>query len=156
MYSFTINDKKIEVDAPPDTPLLWVIREELKLRGTKFGCGKGLCGACTLLLDNLPIRSCILPLEVAQNKKIETIEKYSKGKLHPVQKSWIKHNVAQCGYCQSGQIMKAISIMRENSTLSKEELFTKMSGNICRCGSYQNMKTALIEAARDLGKLDEK
>lgn len=154
MIELTVNGKKVQVDVPEDTPLLWVIREELKLTGTKFGCGKGLCGACTVHLNGNATRTCILPVSAAEGQSVNTIESLEKdGKLHEVQQAWIKHNVPQCGYCQSGQIMQAISVIENNNKQTKDELTKQMSDNLCRCGTYHKIKEAIFEAAENMGKL---
>lgn len=154
MTEFTLNDQVVKVDVPGDTPLLWVLREELKLRGTKFGCGRGICGACTVHLNGQPTRICVLPLEAAANGKVETIEHLSKdGKLHPVQEAWKKFNVAQCGYCQPGQIMKAVALINQKEKWQEADLVESMTGNLCRCGTYNALRDALIDAARNMGRL---
>ncbi len=153
MKEFILNGKKRSVDVPDGTPLLWVIREELKLKGTKFGCGKGLCGACTVHVEGNPTRTCILPVESVQDQKVDTIESYTDGELHPIQKAWIKNNVPQCGYCQSGQIMVAISIIEQKETWQEDELRQQFSTNLCRCGTYNDIEVAMIDGARQMGKL---
>lgn len=153
MISFELNGKKVAVDVPGETPLLWVLREELGMTGTKFGCGKGLCGACTISLSGQPTRICILPVAAVEGQKVKTIEDFPKEKPHPVQKAWIKHNVPQCGYCQSGQIMKAIALLEQKGSWTKSELLQQMDGNVCRCGTYQNIRTALMDAAKEMGKI---
>jgi isoquinoline 1-oxidoreductase alpha subunit len=154
MIEFILNDAPVKVDVPGDTPLLWVLREELKLRGTKFGCGRGICGACTVHMNGAPVRICILPVESVAGTRIETIEHQQKGgTLHAVQDAWIRHNVPQCGYCQSGQIMKAIGILNQKDTWKEDELIETMTGNLCRCGTYNAMKEALLDAAKSMGKL---
>ncbi|WP_374573964.1 (2Fe-2S)-binding protein [Phenylobacterium sp.] len=140
-----VNGKSVSVDAPPDTPLLWVLRDELGLTGTKFGCGIAQCGACTVLADGQPIRSCSTPLEVASGVKITTIE--SLGGQSPLQQAWVKLDVPQCGYCQSGQIMSATALLASNPNPSDEDIDAAMSGNICRCGTYQRIRAAIKEAA---------
>jgi len=136
-------EKNIDVDA--DTPLLWVIRDDIGLKGTKFGCGKGLCGACTVHLNGVAIRSCITPISSVEGQSINTIESLANedGSLHPLQQSWITHNVPQCGYCQSGQLMTASALLAKNSHPSDEEIELAMSGNICRCGTYPRIKAAI-------------
>lgn len=151
MIRLTLNGQPAAVDVPDDTPLLWVLREELELRGTKFGCGKGLCGACTVLLDGEPTRSCLLPAAAAAGRRVTTIEGLSDGRggLHPVQRAWIAHNVSQCGYCQSGQLMTACALVdRATGVPSEQEVRDAMNGNLCRCGTYQRMVAAVREAAR--------
>ncbi len=146
----TVNDKAHEIDVDQDTPLLWALREELALTGTKFGCGKGICGSCTVHVDGSPTRSCILPCSSLQDSKVTTIEAYQKAD-HPVQKAWIKHSVPQCGYCQSGQIMQAMGHLTNNSSMSENEILGGLSANLCRCGTYTKIKEALIEAAKEMG-----
>ncbi len=139
--------KTINSDA--DTPLLWVIRDELKLTGTKFGCGAGLCGACTVHLNGVAIRSCITPISSVEGQSIATIESLSgsDSELHPLQESWIKFNVPQCGYCQSGQLMSAASLLTQNPSPTDEDIDSAMSGNICRCGTYPRIKAAIKATA---------
>lgn len=153
VVNFEINGKSVEVDVPEDTPLLWVVREELGLKGTKFGCGRALCGACTMHLNGNAIRSCMIPVAAAANQKLTTIEGIQADKHHPVQKAWIKHNVPQCGYCQSGQIMQAISTIQNQSQVTEAQLNQAMDGNICRCGTYTRIKEALKTAAKEMGKM---
>ena len=136
------------VQADADTPLLWILRDSLKLTGTKFGCGKALCGACTIHLDGVPIRSCSTPISVVGQKEITTIEGLGEGKLHPVQEAWIEEDVPQCGYCQSGQIMSAAALLANNPAPSDEEIISAMSGNICRCGTYVRIRKAIKRASK--------
>ena len=148
MIKLTLNGKPIELDADPAMPLLYAIRDIAQLTGTKFGCGLGLCGACTIHLDGTAIRSCVTPLSVAEGKTITTIEGLSENdELHPVQEAWIDHKVPQCGYCQSGQMMNAASFLKTNSSPSDAEIETAMQGNICRCGTYPRIKKAIKQAA---------
>jgi isoquinoline 1-oxidoreductase subunit alpha len=149
MISLTINGKDFEVDAPAGMPLLWAIREQCGLTGTKFGCGIAQCGACTVHIDGQPVRSCITPATSAQGKKITTIEGVSPSPevLHEVQKAWIELQTPQCGYCQSGQIMSAVALLNENPSPSDEEIDAAMSGNICRCGMYGRIKSAIKRAS---------
>ncbi len=143
----TVNGNSVEIDVEPDTPLLWVIRDEIQLTGTKFGCGKGLCGACTVHLNGQAIRSCITPVSAVAGQDITTIEGLAQGEsLHPLQASWIKHNVPQCGYCQSGQLMSASALLANNPTPSSEEIKSAMAGNICRCGTYPRIEAAIKDA----------
>ena len=153
MIEFKLNGKPVKVNVPDDTPLLWAIREELGLTGTKFGCGKALCGACTVHLNGTPTRSCVLPVAAVKGTDIKTIEDLGDKNLHPVQKAWIKHSVPQCGYCQSGQIMQAVGLLESKDKLSKDEIIEGMSHNICRCGTYNKIKVAVLEAANEMGKV---
>ncbi len=146
--TITLNGKKLEIKADPDTPLLWVIRDEVGLSGTKFSCGAGLCGACTVHLDGEAVRSCITPLASAAGKKITTIEGLSLNGEHPVQKAWVALEVAQCGYCQSGQIMSAAALLAHNSHPTDADIDAAMSGNLCRCGTYNRIRAAIHHAAQ--------
>jgi isoquinoline 1-oxidoreductase alpha subunit len=143
--NLNINGHTNTVNADLTTPLLWVLRDTLKMTGTKFGCGQGLCGACTVLIDGQAMRSCLLPIAAITGKKITTIE--GLGDHHPLQEAWIEHNVPQCGYCQSGQIMSACALLRHTPQPTDTEIETAMDGNICRCGTYQRMKSAIKQAA---------
>ena len=147
MISLKVNGKAYEVDVSPDTPLLWVIRENLGLTGTKFGCGKSLCGACTVHMNGEAIRSCVTPVSSVAGKEITTIEGLSPDGSHPVQQAWIMENVPQCGYCQPGQIMAAAALLAKNPRPSDEEINKSLSGNICRCGTYQRIRRAIHLAA---------
>ena len=149
---FQVNGKAVTAQAKPDTPLLWVIRDELNMTGTKFGCGAGLCGACTVHLDGTPARSCQIPLSALAGKKIATIESLSSNNQHPLQVAWIKHDVPQCGYCQSGQLMSAAALLRGNKNPSDADIDAAMSGNICRCGTYPRIKAAIKDAAITMRK----
>ena len=156
MINFKLNNRPVSVDVPGDTPLLWVLREELQQKGTKFGCGKGLCGACTVHFNGQPVRICILPVSAVADQSIDTIDGLAtEGGSHPVQRAWVKHNVPQCGYCQSGQIMKAAGLLEQKPKWKRDDLLASMDGNICRCGTYQQIKTALLDAAAEMGKLDD-
>lgn len=146
-YQFSVNGQSREVEAQPNTPLLWVLRDNLDLTGTKFGCGKALCGACTVHLDGNPVRSCSTPVSAIGTKKITTIEGVSAAGLHPVQQAWIDENVPQCGYCQTGQIMSAIALIEKNPNPSDSDIDSAMSGNICRCGTYERIRKAIKRAA---------
>jgi isoquinoline 1-oxidoreductase alpha subunit len=150
--SFNLNGKQVTVNAEPDTPLLWVIRDEIGLTGTKFGCGMALCGACTVQLDGTPIRSCQTPVSAVTGKKIATIESLSKDNSHPLQKAWIAHDVPQCGYCQSGQLMSAEALLRTNKNPTNADIDQAMSGNICRCGTYNRIRAAIKTAAAEMRK----
>ncbi len=145
MISLTINGKKYKVDVAPDVPLLWVIRERLKLTGTKFGCGIGMCGSCTVHIDGKAQRSCQTPVGSAQGKKITTIEGLPEN--HPVKLAWSKEQVPQCGYCQSGQIMQAAALLNEAPNPSDAKIVEYMEGNLCRCGTYAKIKSAIRLAA---------
>ncbi len=140
-----INGIEKNIDSDGDTPLLWVIRDELKLTGTKFGCGAGLCGACTVHLNGVAVRSCITPVSSVEGQSISTIESLatSNENLHPLQENWVKFNVPQCGYCQSGQLMSASALLISNPNPSDEDIDLAMSGNICRCGTYPRIKSAI-------------
>lgn len=145
---FKLNGKPVVLDVEDDMPLLWAIRDELGLTGTKFGCGKGLCGACTVHLNGQAIRSCVTPVSIIAGQEITTIEGLAKdGQLHPLQESWIEHNVPQCGYCQPGQLMSASALLASNANPSDEDIDGAMSGNICRCGTYPRIKKAIKSAA---------
>lgn len=147
-----INGKTMNVKAEPDTPLLWVIRDEVGLTGTKFGCGMALCGACTVHLDGQPVRSCQTSLSAAAGKKVMTIESLSVNNTHPLQKAWIAHDVPQCGYCQSGQLMSAAALLKSNKNPSDADIDAAMSGNICRCGTYPRIRAAIKTAAAEMRK----
>ncbi|MEM7104695.1 MAG: (2Fe-2S)-binding protein [Bacteroidota bacterium] len=149
IFNLNINGKTTEVDVAPDTPLLWVLRDHLNLKGTKFGCGIAQCGACTIHIDDIAMRSCVLPVSQIDNQKITTIEGLSEHGTHPVQKAWIEHDVAQCGYCQTGQIMSAAALLKDNSNPSDDEIAVAMDGNICRCGTYTRIKDAVKTAAKN-------
>jgi isoquinoline 1-oxidoreductase alpha subunit len=140
-----INGRGLTIDVDPDTPLLWVIRDHLQLTGTKYGCGAAQCGACTVLVDGHAVRSCSLSVESAQGMKITTIE--GLGGDHPLQHAWIKRDVAQCGYCQSGQIMQAAALLAANPKPTDSDIDAAMAGNICRCGTYQRIRAAIKDAA---------
>ena len=147
MVKLTVNGKEHAVDVSPDTPLLWVVRETLGLTGTKFGCGMAQCGACTLHLDGEAVRSCVTPLSRAAGKEVTTIEGLSPDLRHPLQLAWIAEDVPQCGYCQSGQIMAAAVLLRENPKPTDADIDDCMTGNICRCGTYQRIRRAVHRAA---------
>ena len=149
MTAFTINGRSVNVAAEPDTPLLWVIREHLKLTGTKFGCGVAQCGACTVHIDGEPTRSCQTQLADVAGKKVTTIEGLATRGNHPLQKAWIAEQVPQCGYCQSGQIMQAAELLENNKNPTREEIVAHMDGNICRCGTYVRIIAAIQRAARE-------
>jgi isoquinoline 1-oxidoreductase subunit alpha len=147
-YQLTVNGKNHEVEAVPETPLLWVLRDNLDLTGTKFGCGMAQCGACTVHLDGNAIRSCIIPVSGIGEKKVTTIEGISEAGLHPIQQAWMDENVPQCGYCQTGQIMSAIALVEKNPNPSDEDIELAMAGNICRCGTYERIRKAIKTAAK--------
>ncbi len=150
MLEINVNGNKKRIDVDPDMPLLWVIREELSMTGTKFGCGVGICGACTVHLDGSPIHSCLMPVSAAVNKKITTIEGMSGEIVESLQKNWVAENVPQCGYCQSGQIMSAAALLESNSKPTDKDINDAMSGNLCRCGTYQRIRRAIHKTADKL------
>jgi isoquinoline 1-oxidoreductase alpha subunit len=147
--ALTVNGKAVQVAAEPDTPLLWVLREHLKLTGTKFGCGIAQCGACTVHIDGAATRSCVTPVSAVVGKIVVTIEALSPDSTHPLQKAWIAEQVPQCGYCQSGQIMQAAALLAKNPRPSRDEIVAHMNGNICRCGTYPRIVRAIQRAARE-------
>jgi isoquinoline 1-oxidoreductase alpha subunit len=154
MLKLTLNGKPMSLDADPQMPLLYAIRDIAELTGTKFGCGMGLCGACTVHLDGEAIRSCVTPLSAAQDKAITTIEGLGSDQaLHPLQAAWVANKVPQCGYCQSGQIMSAAALLDKNASPSDSDIEEAMEGNICRCGTYPRIKKAIKEAASNLQKV---
>lgn len=146
-FNITINGKKKRVEADPNTPLLWILRDHLKLVGTKYGCGISQCGACTVHFNGSAMRSCQLPISSAADNEITTIEGLSENGDHPVQQAWFEIDVPQCGYCQAGQIMSASALLKRNSAPSDEEIENAMNGNICRCGTYTRIKAAIKKAA---------
>ncbi len=150
MVPLTVNGASHEFDGDPNMPILWYLRDELGLAGTKFGCGMALCGACTVHIDGRAIRACVTPVSAADNKEVTTIEGLDPDGNHPVQRAWRAHNVPQCGYCQSGQIMQAAFLLAENPDPSDEELIDGMQGNICRCGTYQRIFAAVRTAASEV------
>ena len=156
MIEITVNGQTTQVDVEPDTPLLWVIREQLNLTGTKFGCGLAQCGACTVHMNGRPIRSCVMPVSAVVNQPITTIEsiKSEDGTLHALQQAWIDHQVPQCGYCQSGQIMSAVALLAETPKPSDQEIDAAMSGNVCRCGMYGRIKSAIKQVAASTDSAD--
>ncbi len=146
-YKINVNGTDQQVEAMPDTPLLWVLRDNLQMTGTKYGCGIGQCGACTIHLDGQATRSCSLPVSAVGTGKVITIEGISSSGLHAVQQAWIDENVPQCGYCQTGQIMSAVALITENAHPTDAEIDAAMSGNICRCGTYERIKKAIKRAS---------
>ena len=152
MIPIIVNGKKLQADVDSDTPLLWTLRENLGLTGTKFGCGIAQCGACTVHVDGQPIRSCITPIGSVKGKRITTIEGLSANGSHPLQKAWIAEEVPQCGYCQSGQIMSAAALLATKPKPSDADIDAAMSGNICRCGTYQRIRRAIHRAAGNLAQ----
>ena len=152
-YQINVNGENQEVEAVPNTPLLWVLRDNLNLTGTKYGCGMAQCGACTVHLDGTAVRSCSTPVSSIGNKKVTTIEGLSTGEtLHPVQQAWMEENVPQCGYCQTGQIMSAVALLDKNPTPSDQDIEMAMSGNICRCGTYERIRKAIKKASNTSAK----
>ena len=148
VINLNVNGKKQTVDVDPGTPVLWVLRDHLDLVGTKYGCGIAQCGACTIHLDGVAVRSCSLPVSTIGEKAITTIEGLSESGDHPVQKAWLEHDVPQCGYCQAGQIMQAASLLKQKPSPTDEEIENAMNGNICRCGTYLRIKNAIKTAAQ--------
>ncbi len=146
MARITVNNQVLEVDAAPDTPLLWVLRDHLAMTGTKYGCGVALCGACTVHVDGVAMRSCILPLRMLEGKAVTTFEGLSNDRTHPLQRAWIELDVPQCGYCQSGQIMSAAALLKSNPRPSDAEIDAAMAGNLCRCGTYPRIRKAIHRA----------
>ena len=149
MVAFTVNGERQDVNVAPDTPLLWVLREHLSLIGTKFGCGIAACGACTVHIDGEPVRSCSMPVSLIAGKSVTTIEGLSADGSHPLQKAWIAEQVPQCGYCQSGQIMQAAALLAANKKPTREQIVEHMDGNICRCGTYLRIISAIQRAAQE-------
>ena len=147
MITLNLNGRNTSVDVDADMPLLWVLRDILGLTGTKYGCGMALCGACTVHLEDQPVRSCVTPVSAAAGKRVTTIEGLSADNSHPVQRAWIELDVPQCGYCQSGQIMSAVALLAQTAQPTDAEIDTAMAGNICRCGTYQRIRTAIHRAA---------
>ena len=149
MINFVVNGKEVYSEQPADTPLLWVIREELGLTGTKFGCGIAQCGACTVHLNGNPVRSCSIPVSAAAGKKVTTIEGLAPASDHPLQKAWVAEQVPQCGYCQSGQIMQAAALLAKNPQPTRAQIVSHMNGNICRCGTYPRIVRAIQRASKE-------
>lgn len=151
-FTLQVNGSEHKVNVQDDTPLLWVLRDTLDLTGTKYGCGAGLCGACTVHLDGAAVRSCVTPVSTAAGKSIATIEGLSRSGPHPLQQAWIAEDVPQCGYCQSGQIMQAAALLAKTPHPSDEEIVNAMSGNLCRCGTYHRIRRAIQRAAQGGGQ----
>jgi isoquinoline 1-oxidoreductase alpha subunit len=147
--AFLVNGERVSVEAAPDTRLLWVLREHLKLTGTKFGCGVGVCGACTVHLDGTPARACLVPASAAEGKAVTTIEGLSPDRSHPLQRAWIEEQVPQCGYCQSGQLMQAAALLAQNAAPTREEIIRHMDGVLCRCGTYGRILRAVERASKE-------
>lgn len=147
-YTITVNGNKQTVDVSPDTPLLWVLRDELDLVGTKYGCGIAQCGACTVHANGLAVRSCSLPVSAVVDQEITTIEGLDEGAMHPLQQAWREHDVPQCGYCQAGQIMNAAALLKDNADPTDADIDVAMYGNLCRCGTYTRIKAAVKTAAK--------
>jgi isoquinoline 1-oxidoreductase alpha subunit len=150
--SLNINGKAVKAKSDASTPMLWVLRDELGMTGTKFGCGIAQCGACTVHVDGVAVRSCQTPLSAVEGKEVSTVEGLSKDNSHPLQRAWIKHDVPQCGYCQSGQLMSAAALLAKNKNPSDADIDAAMNGNICRCGTYTRIKAAIKEAASTMRK----
>jgi len=151
MTTLNINGKTLDVDADPSTPLLWALRDTLGMTGTKFGCGQALCGACTVHLNGSPIRSCVTPISAVEGQKVTTIEAVGQDRIgKAVQAAWVKHDVAQCGYCQSGQVMSATALLRSKRKPTDADIDQAMAGNICRCGTYARIRAAIHDAATQL------
>jgi isoquinoline 1-oxidoreductase subunit alpha len=146
-YTLSLNGQARVVDVEADTPLLWVLRDTLGLVGTKYGCGRGLCGTCTIHLNGQPLRACVLPVSAVGNQAITTIEGLSPDGSHPLQQAWIEHDVPQCGYCQGGQIMQAAALLRQNPRPSLDDIDSALAGNLCRCGTYVRIRAAVQDAA---------
>lgn len=148
MVKLTVNNRAVELDVDPETPLLWVLRDHLALPGTKYGCGAALCGACTVHIDDKPARSCVMPIADVAGKRVTTIEGLGAERLHPLQEAWIAENVPQCGYCQSGQLMCASALLAANPAPDDAAIDSVMSGNLCRCGTYVRIRKAIHRAAK--------
>jgi isoquinoline 1-oxidoreductase alpha subunit len=149
MVNFKVNGTDRSFDGDLDMPLLWYLRDDARLTGTRFGCGAGLCGACTVHLDGQAVRSCQTPMRRVENKRVVTIEGLSADGSHPVQRAWARHDVAQCGYCQAGQIMQAVSLLQRTPNPNDQDIDRGMAGNICRCGTYQRIRAAIKDAAKE-------
>ncbi len=147
MITFSLNGETVRLDIEPDTPVLWAIRDEIGLTGTKYGCGIGQCGACTVQLDGTPVRSCQLPVTALEGRSVTTVEGLSPDGAHPLQRAWVEFSVPQCGYCQSGQLMSAAALLAKKLDPTDDDIDTAMSGNICRCGTYNRIRAAIHRAA---------
>ncbi len=147
MITFSLNGETVRLDVEPDTPVLWAIRDEIGLTGTKFGCGIGQCGACTVHLDGTPVRSCQLPVTTLEGRSVTTVEGLSPDGAHPLQRAWVEFSVPQCGSCQSGQLMSAAALLAKKPDPTDDDIDTAMSGNICRCGTYNRIRAAIHRAA---------
>jgi isoquinoline 1-oxidoreductase subunit alpha len=151
MISLTLNGKRTSIDVDPSTPILWAVRDTLGMTGTKFGCGAAQCGACTVHMNGQPIRSCVTPISAAANATLVTIEAMQDDRVgNAVQEAWVKHDVAQCGYCQSGQVMSATALLKANKRPSDAQIDAAMAGNICRCGTYNRVRAAIKDAAKSI------
>ncbi|MEH6550060.1 MAG: (2Fe-2S)-binding protein [Pseudomonadales bacterium] len=151
MIEFQLNGERVSIDVPADTPLLWVVRDSFKLKGSKFGCGAGLCGACTMHMDGIAIRTCVLPVGAVEGKSITTIEGLgTPDNMHPLQQKWVEYSVPQCGYCQSGQLMSASALLANKPKPTDDDIDAAMAGNICRCGTYPRIRAAIHSAAKDI------
>ena len=148
-FNIQVNGRQQQVDVDPDTPLLWVLRDHLQLVGTKYGCGIAQCGACTVHMEGIAVRACTVPVSSVGNKSITTIEGLSEDASHPLQEAWREHDVPQCGYCQAGQIMSAAAFLESNPNPTEEEIDAVMEGNLCRCGTYNRIKAAILTAAQN-------
>lgn len=148
-FDLLVNGKKHSIEAEADTPILWILRDHLNLPGTKYGCGVAQCGACTIHLDGMPVRACVLPVSATIGKTVTTIEGLSEDNSHPLQKAWQEEQVPQCGYCQSGQIMQAATLLNDNSKPSRDEIIQHMDGNLCRCGTYGRILKAIERVANE-------
>jgi isoquinoline 1-oxidoreductase alpha subunit len=151
-YSLTVNGRRHTVDVPERMPLLWVLRDTLNLKGTKFGCGMAQCGACTVLLDGEPVRACVTPVSAVGTRAVSTIEGLSPDGSHPLQRAWVEFDVPQCGYCQAGQLMSASALLKTTPKPTDEQIDSAMSGNVCRCGTYVRIKQAIKSAANSGGR----
>jgi len=153
MITFQLNNSPVQVDIDPDTPLLWVVRDHFKLKGSKFGCGMGLCGACTMHVNGEAVRTCTMPISAVQGAAITSIEGLgTPDNLHPLQQAWVEYSVPQCGYCQSGQLMSASALLAKNPNPSDDDIEIAMNGNICRCGTYSKIKSAIKSVSKSVSK----